>query len=127
MFPPLTRRESEVLKCLAEGHSTKQTANILGIAFKTGVHHRYRLMEKLDIHKTADLVRYAIRQGLVEASAPGGRERTASLKERPVADDEAPVKGKELPRAPEGGCKVLHPQWVVMGTAQTPAAVRYPL
>jgi DNA-binding CsgD family transcriptional regulator len=61
----LTRREREVLKCIAEGHSTKQVAGQLGIAFKTAACHRYRIMDKLGIHDTASLVRYAIRAGLI--------------------------------------------------------------
>ncbi|HKE24280.1 MAG TPA: LuxR C-terminal-related transcriptional regulator [Bryobacteraceae bacterium] len=63
----LTPREMEVLKYIAEGHSTKQVAEILGITFKTAACHRYRVMDKLGIHETASLVRYAIRQGMVKA------------------------------------------------------------
>jgi DNA-binding NarL/FixJ family response regulator len=62
----LTRRETEVLKHIAEGNSTKKVAEILGITFKTAACHRYRVMDKLGIHETANLVRYAIRQGMVE-------------------------------------------------------------
>ena len=61
----LTRREIEVLKMIAEGNSTKQIAGMLGIAFKTVVTHRTRLMAKLDIHEAAGLTRYAIRHGLI--------------------------------------------------------------
>lgn len=61
---PLTRREREVLQLIAEGKTTKEVAALLGIAVKTAESHRTRLMEKLDIHETAGLVRYAIRQGL---------------------------------------------------------------
>lgn len=61
----LTKREREVLQCVAEGHSTKEVAEILGITFTTAACHRYRLMDKLDIHDTARLVRYAIRCGLL--------------------------------------------------------------
>jgi DNA-binding NarL/FixJ family response regulator len=62
----LTNRETEVLKCIAEGHSTKQVAGMLGITFNTAACHRYRIMDKLGIHETAALVRYAIRNGLIE-------------------------------------------------------------
>jgi len=62
---PLTRRELDVLKCLAEGHSTKEIAAMLGISFKTAACHRYRIMEKVGMHNTAMLVRFAIRIGLV--------------------------------------------------------------
>jgi len=62
---PLTPREREVLQLVAEGKTTKEIASILGISFKTAESHRTRIMEKLDIHETASLVRYAVRRGLV--------------------------------------------------------------
>jgi DNA-binding NarL/FixJ family response regulator len=62
----LTNREVEVLRSIAQGHSTKEIAYRMGISFKTAACHRYRVMEKLDIHETANLVRYAIRQGLIQ-------------------------------------------------------------
>jgi two-component system, NarL family, response regulator NreC len=62
----LSRRERQVLQLVGEGHSTKAIAALLGISVKTADTHRTRLMEKLDIHQTAGLVRYAIRSGLVE-------------------------------------------------------------
>jgi two-component system response regulator NreC len=66
--PPtvLTPRETEVLKLIVAGLSTKQIAAQLGVSFKTAVSHRSRMMEKLDIHEVASLVRYAIRNKLVE-------------------------------------------------------------
>jgi DNA-binding NarL/FixJ family response regulator len=63
---PLTRREQEVLRCIAEGSSTKQTAARLGITFKTAACHRHRIMQKLGVHETTSLVRFAIRSGLVQ-------------------------------------------------------------
>ena len=63
---PLSARERQVLQLIAEGKSTKEAANVLGISYKTADSHRSRLMEKLDIHETASLVRYAIRQGLIQ-------------------------------------------------------------
>jgi DNA-binding NarL/FixJ family response regulator len=62
----LTNRETQILKLIAAGNSTKQAAFILGIKFKTAVGHRSQLMKKLRIHDTASLVRFAIRSGLVE-------------------------------------------------------------
>jgi DNA-binding NarL/FixJ family response regulator len=64
---PLTPREREVLQLIAEGRTTKEVARILGMSVKTAEFHRARLMEKLDIHETASLVRYAIRKGIVQA------------------------------------------------------------
>lgn len=63
---PLTPREREVLQLVAEGKTTKEIAVILGISVKTVESHRGRTMQKLDIHETASLVRYAIRRGLVQ-------------------------------------------------------------
>lgn len=65
--PELTKRELQVLRCVAEGYSTKQVAAALGIAFKTAACHRSRIMDKLHIHDTAGLVRYAIRRGVIAA------------------------------------------------------------
>jgi DNA-binding NarL/FixJ family response regulator len=63
---PLTSRERQVLQLVGEGKSSKEVARLLGISTKTAESHRARLMRKLDIHETASLVRYAIRNGLVE-------------------------------------------------------------
>ena len=63
---PLSARERQVLQLIAEGKSTKEVARLLGVSYKTAESHRTRLMEKLDLHETASLVRYAIRQGLVQ-------------------------------------------------------------
>jgi two-component system response regulator NreC len=63
---PLTVRERQVLQLIAEGRSTKDVASLLGISVKTAESHRTRLMQKLDIHETASLVRYAVRRGLVQ-------------------------------------------------------------
>lgn len=65
-FAALTLREREVLQLLAEGFSAKETALRLGIAQKTVLAHRVRLMEKLGLRSEADLTRYAIREGLTE-------------------------------------------------------------
>ncbi len=63
---PLTPRERQVLQLIAEGKSTKEVAAILGVSVKTADTHRTRLMDKLDIHDVAGVVRYAIRHGLVQ-------------------------------------------------------------
>lgn len=64
-FERLTKREMQVLKLVAEGHSTKEIAARLGIAFKTAACHRSRVMAKLNAPNAAGLVHYAIRAGLV--------------------------------------------------------------
>jgi DNA-binding NarL/FixJ family response regulator len=61
----LTPRQREVLQLIAEGHTTKEIARILRISERTAMTHRAQLMERLDIHDIAGLVRYAIRTGLV--------------------------------------------------------------
>ena len=63
---PLTARERQVLQLIAEGKSTKDIASILGVSVKTAESHRSRLMQKLDIHEVASLVRYAVKRGLVQ-------------------------------------------------------------
>ncbi len=64
---PLSSREQQVLKLIAEGKTTREIAGMLGISSKTAESHRARVMKKLDIHETASLVRYAVRHGLIEA------------------------------------------------------------
>ncbi len=63
----LTSRETAVVKLVAEGHSNKETAAILGLSEKTVESHRSASMRKLDAKSTAALVRYAIRNRLIEA------------------------------------------------------------
>lgn len=63
---PLSPRERHVLQLVAEGKTTKEIATLLNVSAKTAESYRGRLMDKLDIHDTAGLVRYAIRQGLIE-------------------------------------------------------------
>jgi len=64
----LTSREMEVLQLIAEGKANKETAAELGIGLKTVEKHREHLMQKLDIHDTAGLTRYAISAGIIESS-----------------------------------------------------------
>ena len=63
----LTERERQVLVLVAGGKSTKEAAAHLGISYKTADSHRSRILEKLGVHETASMVRYAIRAGLIEA------------------------------------------------------------
>ncbi|UCF66163.1 MAG: response regulator transcription factor [Acidobacteriota bacterium] len=62
----LTARQREILQLIAEGRSTKQIAADLDVSVKTVETHRAQLMERLDIHDVAGLVRFAVRTGLVE-------------------------------------------------------------
>lgn len=64
-LPALTNREREMLQLLAEGKTTKQIASHLHISVKTVETHRRNIMFKLDIHSTAELIKYAIREGLI--------------------------------------------------------------
>lgn len=63
----LSEREREVLRLVSQGLTNAQTGCALGISGKTVDNHRTRIMRKLDAHSVADLVRHAIRMGLVEA------------------------------------------------------------
>jgi DNA-binding NarL/FixJ family response regulator len=64
-YGDLSPREREVFHLVVEGKTTKEIAHALGISVKTADNHRYRLMEKLGVHNTAELVRYAARRGLL--------------------------------------------------------------
>ena len=62
---PLTARERELLQCIADGYSTKQVAERLGMAFRTATCHRDHIMHKLGVHDAMALVRYAIRTSTI--------------------------------------------------------------
>ncbi len=64
----LSSRETEVLQLIAEGEANKQISDDLGISIKTVEKHREHLMQKLNIHDTAGLTRYAIEAGIIESS-----------------------------------------------------------
>jgi DNA-binding NarL/FixJ family response regulator len=66
LLATLSPRQREVLRLIAEGHTTKQIAQVLEISVKTVETHRAQLMERLDIHDVAGLVRYAIIVGLID-------------------------------------------------------------
>jgi DNA-binding NarL/FixJ family response regulator len=70
----LTSREEEVLQLIAEGSPNKEIASDLGISIKTVEKHRQHLMDKLKIHNTAGLTRYAIAAGVVESSRRSAQE-----------------------------------------------------
>ena len=63
---PLTKRENEVVKLIAEGHSTNEIALLLTISAKTVERHRANILGKLGMRDRVDVTRYAIRAGLVE-------------------------------------------------------------
>jgi len=63
---PLSDRERQVLQLVAEGKTTKEIASLLGISVNTAETHRTNLMAKLDIHDMAGLVRYAMRNGVIQ-------------------------------------------------------------
>lgn len=63
----LTPREQEILKLIAEGYTNKEIAELIHRSVKTVQAHRARLMEKLNLHDRTEIVRYAIRKGLIEA------------------------------------------------------------
>jgi len=65
----LTDREREVLQLIAEGHSSREIGEILSVSVKTAETHRAHLMEKLDLHSTAELTQYAIYKGVIALEA----------------------------------------------------------
>ena len=64
-YDRLTAREREILKLIAEGHTSREIAGTLFISLKTVQGHRAKIMEKLDIHNRTELIKYAMRKGLV--------------------------------------------------------------
>jgi DNA-binding NarL/FixJ family response regulator len=64
-YDQLTPREREILKLVAEGHTSREIANMLFISLKTVLGHRTRIMGKLDLHNRTELIRYAMRKGIV--------------------------------------------------------------
>jgi DNA-binding NarL/FixJ family response regulator len=62
----LTTREREVFHLIVEGRSSKEVARALGISVKTAENHRAHVLEKISAHNTADVVRYAVRKGLLD-------------------------------------------------------------
>jgi len=65
-YGDLTAREREVFHLIIQGLSTKLIARELGISVKTAENHRVRVLNKLDVHNSAELVRYAVRRGLLD-------------------------------------------------------------
>jgi DNA-binding NarL/FixJ family response regulator len=61
----LTDREREVLQLIAEGYSNREIADKLNLSVKTVGVHRTNIMEKLEIHSVTDLVKYALRKGII--------------------------------------------------------------
>jgi DNA-binding NarL/FixJ family response regulator len=68
-YDALTDREKQVLKLVADGHSNKEVADELGISVKTAMSHREHIMEKLDLHSRTELIRFAIRQGIIRVDS----------------------------------------------------------
>ena len=64
-YDRLTAREREILKLIAEGHTSREIATMLFISLKTVLGHRTKIMQKLDVHNRTELIRYAMRKGLV--------------------------------------------------------------
>jgi DNA-binding NarL/FixJ family response regulator len=66
-YERLTDREKQVLKLVAEGHSNKTVAELLGISVKTAMSHREHVMFKLRAHNRTDVIRFALRHGVIRA------------------------------------------------------------
>ncbi len=69
LYEKLSDREKQVLKLIAEGHTMQQIADMLFLSIKTVMTHRTNIMEKLGIHNRTELIKFAIRKGLVRADS----------------------------------------------------------
>lgn len=65
LYDTLTDREKQVLKLVADGRSNKEVAELLGISVKTAMSHRENLMEKLGVHSRTELIKFALREGVI--------------------------------------------------------------
>ena len=68
-YDTLTDREKQVLKLVAEGRSNKEVAELLGVSVKTAMSHREHVMLKLHLHNRTELIRFALRNGVIRADA----------------------------------------------------------
>ena len=68
-YDRLTAREREILKLIADGHTSREIANMLFISLKTVQGHRMKIMAKLNLHNRTELIKYAMRKGLVSLDA----------------------------------------------------------
>jgi len=64
-FDSLSEREREIFQLIAEGHSNKEIADLINLSVSTVETHRAHIMEKLDVHNTAEIVLYAVRKGVI--------------------------------------------------------------
>jgi two-component system response regulator NreC len=64
-YESLSEREREIFQLIAEGRSNKETAELLGVSPATVESHRGHILQKLDVHNTAELVLYAVRRGII--------------------------------------------------------------
>jgi two-component system response regulator NreC len=69
LYDRLSDREKTVFKLIAEGYTSRQIADTLFLSIKTVMTHRANIMEKLDLHNRAELIKYAIRRGLISSDA----------------------------------------------------------
>ena len=68
-YERLTAREREILKLIAEGHTSREIAEMLFLSLKTVLGHRAKVMEKLDLHNRTELIKFAMRKGLVSVDS----------------------------------------------------------
>ena len=68
-YDRLTEREREILRLIADGHTSREIADMLFVSLKTVLGHRAKIMEKLDLHNRTELIKYAMRKGLISMDA----------------------------------------------------------
>jgi DNA-binding NarL/FixJ family response regulator len=93
----LTPRESEVIKLLAEGKSTKDVAALLGLSVKTAETHRSNIMGKLGLHSVSELVLYAVRNNIVQATGTDDRPAGDHSADGNRPSDSAPTTPSDVP------------------------------
>jgi DNA-binding NarL/FixJ family response regulator len=104
----LTPRESEVIKLLAEGKSTKDVAALLSLSVKTAETHRSNIMGKLGLHSVSELVLYAVRNNIVQATGADGSDSEAHSAvhaadgNRPSESSGSTPSDSSVPSTPEG-------------------------
>ncbi len=119
-YSGLTERKREILKLVAEGYTNNQIGELLFISPKTVDTHRTHVMDKLNLHSRAELVKYAMRRGLLEDRLAGGDARTAAAEAAPRDADpsKARLAGCSEPQASGGLTRLSLRRPVCVGTSE---------
>ena len=120
----LTPRQREILQLVAEGRSAKEIATDLNLSTRTVEFHKYRIMETLDLHTTAELVHFAIKHGIVEV-APVGEKFNPDLHQAMATQPSGEVEPDHVVTVYQKGYtlneRLLRPALVIVSSAPPPA------